>query len=159
MLVYIRYVNVTKVFYFVSILALLLLPILPIIVSCIIGGIISYSSSKFKFKNIAQIIFTTIFLLLVFYLSSNLEKNWNILGQTKSFYLVFPLVADAAKIEEGFVAWNITQPTSNQKMVGLTSTSGSCINTETSFGCFSSGIIRRATSRPSSGRCGSSSIR
>ena len=73
MVVYIRYVSVDTTFYIVSIIALLALPIIPIVISCIIGAVISATSSKFKFKNFAQIIITTIFLLGIFYLSFNIE--------------------------------------------------------------------------------------
>lgn len=88
-LVYVRYVNVTGTFYLVSLLALLLLPIIPVVISCIIGGIISFSSSKFKFKNIAQIVFTMIFLLLVFYMAFNLEN------------LIANIAQNAASINDG----------------------------------------------------------
>lgn len=71
--VYAMTVNVGISYYIVSILALLLLPVVPIVISCFIGAIISASSSKFKYKNIAQIIITTIFLLLVLYASFNVE--------------------------------------------------------------------------------------
>ena len=73
MLVYIRYVNVSWTFYIVSILALLILPVIPIVISCVIGGITAGSSAKFKYKNFAQIVFTTILLLGIMYLSFNLE--------------------------------------------------------------------------------------
>ena len=72
MVVYVQYVNVTWTFYLVSFFTILLLPIVPIVISCIIGGIISYSSSKFKLKNIAQIAITMVFLLAVFLVSFNL---------------------------------------------------------------------------------------
>ena len=81
MVVYIRYANVGISYYIVSFIALLLLPVIPIIISCIIGFIISASSSKFKMKNIAQIIITMIFLLLVFYMSSNIENMIGSLAQ------------------------------------------------------------------------------
>ena len=74
MVVYVRYVEVGVSFYISSLVALLLLPIIPIVISCIIGTIISGTSSKFRFKNIAQIFVTTIFLLVVLYISFNLDK-------------------------------------------------------------------------------------
>ena len=74
MVVYIRYVSVGITFYVSSLIALLLLPIIPIVISCIIGAIISGTSSKFRFKNIAQILITMLFLLVIFYISFNLEK-------------------------------------------------------------------------------------
>ena len=74
MLVYIRYVNVDSTFYLVSLLAILLLPIIPIVISCIIGAIISGTSSKFRLKNVVQIFITILFLLGVMYLSYNIES-------------------------------------------------------------------------------------
>ena len=72
--VYIRYVDVEPIFYLISVIALLLLPIIPIVISCIIGGVISFTSSKFRLKNIAQTVITTIFLIFVLFTSFNLEK-------------------------------------------------------------------------------------
>lgn len=74
MITYIRYVKVTPSYYPVSIIMLLLLPIIPIVLSIIIGMLLSATSTKFKYKNIAQIILTTIILLFVFYISFNLEN-------------------------------------------------------------------------------------
>lgn len=74
MIAYIRYVKVTPSYYPVSIIMLLLLPIIPIVLSIIIGMLLSATSTKFKYKNIAQIILTTIILLFVFYISFNLEN-------------------------------------------------------------------------------------
>ena len=73
MIVYIRYVSVDASFYISSLVALLVLPILPIVISCIIGGTISASSAKFKSKNLVQIILTTVFLLAILYVSYNLD--------------------------------------------------------------------------------------
>lgn len=75
MFVYTRHVNVTITFYIATSIALLLLPIIPIIISCIIGGIITYSVAKFKFKNVFQIVITMSVLLAVFYFSFNFEKQ------------------------------------------------------------------------------------
>ena len=74
MVVYARYVNVGATYYIASFCALVLLPIIPIVISCIIGAVISKTSSKFKLKNLAQIVITTIILLIVFYASFNLEN-------------------------------------------------------------------------------------
>lgn len=74
MWVYTRYVSVGIMYYIISFFALIMLPIIPIVISSVIGGIISFSSSKFKLKNIAQIIITTIMLLIMFYVSLNLKE-------------------------------------------------------------------------------------
>ena len=74
MVAYIRYVPVDWTYYLSSVLALSLLPIIPIVISCIFGGLISLTSSKFKQKNIAQIVITMLILLLVMYASFNLQN-------------------------------------------------------------------------------------
>ena len=81
MCVYARHINVGTEYYIVSLFAILLLPIIPIVISCIVGGIISISSSKFRFKNIVQIIITTVFLLGVFYLSYNIQSLMESIAQ------------------------------------------------------------------------------
>ena len=64
-------------YYLTSFIALLLLPIVPIILSCIVGFIITYLSSRFKGKNIVQTIFTTLLLLCILYFSFNSDNYVN----------------------------------------------------------------------------------
>ena len=71
MVCYAIHTNPNINYYVVSVIGLLLLPIIPILLSCIIGSVISYFSSKFKGKNYAQTIITMIFLLGIMYLSFN----------------------------------------------------------------------------------------
>lgn len=71
MVAYIRWADVGPTYYLVSILSLLLLPIVPIAISCLIGGITSSISSNSKYKNLAEIIVSTIFLLLFVYFTMN----------------------------------------------------------------------------------------
>ena len=79
--VYIRYVKVEFSFYISSLFVLLLLPIIPIIISCILGSFISKISSKFKFKNLVQIVTTVILLLVIFYFSFNTQGLINNFGE------------------------------------------------------------------------------
>ena len=74
MVAYIRYVKVDFTYYIVSFLMLLLLPIIPIIISCVIGFFSASSSTKFKYKNIVQIVITFVIVLLLLYFSFNLEN-------------------------------------------------------------------------------------
>ena len=67
-------VKVGYEYYITSLFMILLLPIIPIFISCVIGLFISFVSTRFKLKNIAQIFITTIFLLVMLYLSYNLES-------------------------------------------------------------------------------------
>ena len=76
-IVYAYYINPGWTYYLVSIIALLVLPIIPVVLSCIIGFLITYLSSMFKGKNIVQTIITMLFILLVFYISYNLEGFTN----------------------------------------------------------------------------------
>ena len=84
MVVYAYYVKVNILYYIVSVIALLLLPIIPITISCIIGGIINSSASKFKHKNFAQTIITILLLVFIFYGSYNLESAIKNLAQNAS---------------------------------------------------------------------------
>ena len=69
--------NIIWTFYLTSAIMLLLLPIIPIVISCIIGALVSSLSSRFKYKNAAQIIISVLFLLGFFYLSMNMEDFYN----------------------------------------------------------------------------------
>ena len=60
-------------FYVISFIALLVLPIIPTIVGCIIGYIIKGVTSKFKSRNIMQVVFTSAMLLAIFYGSFNTQ--------------------------------------------------------------------------------------
>ena len=74
MVAYIRWAdNISWTYYLVSIIGLLLFPIIPIALSCIFGMIISFISTKFKRKNIVQIIVTTVILVgaMAFSFNSN----------------------------------------------------------------------------------------
>ena len=61
-------------YYLVSFIGLLLFPVIPILVSCIVGTLITFISSKFKGKNIAQTVITIGILLLVLYFSYGSDK-------------------------------------------------------------------------------------
>ena len=61
-------------FFLTSFVMILLLPIIPIVISCIIGAIISSVSSRFKFKNFAQTAIAIVLLLAVMYVSFYMDK-------------------------------------------------------------------------------------
>ena len=65
--------NIEWTYYLTSAVMIFVLPIIPIIISCIIGAIISGLSSRFKYKNAAQIIITLIFIVFMMYLYFNLD--------------------------------------------------------------------------------------
>ena len=78
MISYIRWADsITWTYYLTSIIMLLLLPIIPIVLSCIIGVITSSISSKFKFKNLAQIVLSMIFLIGIMLASYNMDSIFN----------------------------------------------------------------------------------
>ena len=78
MLAYIRWAEVLDWTYFlVSIIMLFFLPIIPIVISCIIGAITSGLSSRFKYKNIAQIVISMVFCIGIVYLSMNTNNFYN----------------------------------------------------------------------------------
>ena len=71
---YAKYMNPNIIYYIVSFVGLLLFPIIPILISCIIGAFITFVSSKFKGKNLVQIFITVILVLGIMYFSSNTEN-------------------------------------------------------------------------------------
>ena len=72
-IVYAMYEKPNLSFYILSLIMLVLLPIIPTIVGCIIGYIIKGLSSKFKARNIVQVALTSLMLLLIFYFSFNMQ--------------------------------------------------------------------------------------
>lgn len=74
MIVYAKYMNPDMIYYVVSAIALLLFPIVPILLSCLVGTLITWMASKFKGKNIAQTVMTVSVLLVILYLSYNFES-------------------------------------------------------------------------------------
>lgn len=74
MVIYLRYSAPDFSYYFVSFLAIFLLPMIPVSLACIVGFVISSISVKFKNKNIIQIIVTMIFLLGLFFVSFNMNN-------------------------------------------------------------------------------------
>ena len=61
-------------FFLTSFVMIILLPIIPIVISCIIGVIISSLASRFKFKNFIQIVSTMLVLLLVLLISYYMDN-------------------------------------------------------------------------------------
>ena len=80
MIAYIRWAeNITWTYFLTSIIMLLFLPIIPIILSCILGAITSSLTSRFKYKNAAQIILSMILLVGILLISFNSENIMNYL--------------------------------------------------------------------------------
>ena len=72
MVAYIRWdSNLTWTYYLTSIIMLLFLPIIPIVISMILGAITSSLSSRFKYKNAFQIILSMILVVGIMSLSFN----------------------------------------------------------------------------------------
>jgi len=74
MIVYAIYVKPGMAYYIVSFIGLLIFPIIPILVSCILGTFITYASSRFKGRNYAQTLITMFFLIGILYFSYNFEN-------------------------------------------------------------------------------------
>ena len=78
MIAYIRWDSVNWTYYLTSIIMLIFLPIIPIVISCIIGAIVTSISSHFKYKNLLQVVLTMLIFvgIMVFsYNSDNYLKN------------------------------------------------------------------------------------
>lgn len=71
--VYTIYEKPSIYFYLLSIMMLLLLPIIPTIVGCVVGYMIKLVSSKTKARNIVQVVLTSLILLAFFYISFNMK--------------------------------------------------------------------------------------
>lgn len=83
-IVYAIHTNPNFMYYIVSFIGLLLFPIVPILISCICGTIITFIASKFKGKNIVQTIITVIFILGIMYLSYNFDGLLTNIAQNAS---------------------------------------------------------------------------
>ena len=80
MIAYIRWANnISWTYFLTSFIMLFLLPIIPIVISCIIGSITSSLSSRFKYKNVAQIIISIVFILGIFVISYKMDAFFNYL--------------------------------------------------------------------------------
>ena len=75
MIAYIRWADtINWTYYLTSIIMLFLLPIIPIVLSCFIGVITTSISSRFKYKNMVQIVISMIIILGILFLSYNTES-------------------------------------------------------------------------------------
>ena len=75
MIAYIRWAGSLSISYYItSIVMLLMLPIIPIVISCFIGVITSSISSKFKYKNMFQIILSMAILIGILLVSYDIEN-------------------------------------------------------------------------------------
>lgn len=68
-------------FFLTSFVMIIMLPIIPITISCIIGAIISSISSRFKFKNLVQIIIPFLVIFLVLFGSANMDSIYENLAK------------------------------------------------------------------------------
>ncbi|MBR5389047.1 hypothetical protein IK146_00540 [Candidatus Saccharibacteria bacterium] len=79
MIVYLTRGAITQTFIPVSIVVLIFMPVIPIVLSCLVGAIISAFSSRFKKRTAVQIVFTFIAMVLVmaasFYVSSTMNGS------------------------------------------------------------------------------------
>ena len=71
MINYAVYVHPSTSYYALSAVALLLLPVVPILISCVIGTFITSVASKFKGKNIVQTVLSIAVILVVLIVSYN----------------------------------------------------------------------------------------
>lgn len=91
--VYIYYEHPGISFYLISILMTFLLPIIPTVISSIIGYIIKAVSVKFKAKKIVQTVFTMIIFFGIFYISLNTQAILeNIINNAESINAVIKKV-------------------------------------------------------------------
>lgn len=72
--VYIYFERPDAMFYIITVLMIFLLPIIPTILSSIIGYIVKGISIKFKLKKLLQTILTLVFMISIFFVALNLES-------------------------------------------------------------------------------------
>ena len=60
-----------------TITMLIFLPVIPIVISCLFGAISSSLSSRFKYKNLIQTVLTTAILVVIMFVSMNLDNALN----------------------------------------------------------------------------------
>jgi len=58
-----------------------MLPIIPVTISCIIGAIISSISSRFRFKNLVQVVISMIVIFFFFYLSYSMDSIFDFIAK------------------------------------------------------------------------------
>ena len=73
MAVYAYHVNPSWTYYLSSLIAIFILPIIPIVLSTIIGFVITFLSTKVKRKSIFQTVFSMIIILFCLYLSYGMD--------------------------------------------------------------------------------------
>lgn len=84
MVVYARYTNPDCTYYITSFIGLILFPIIPILLSSLIGTFITFVASKFKGKNIVQTLITVILLIGIMIFSYNIEALVKNIAQNAS---------------------------------------------------------------------------
>lgn len=82
--VYAYFVHPSISYYIVSLLMLILLPIIPIVLSGVMGIITSALSSRFKHKNLLQIVMSFIFIGIVLFFSFNMDSYINNFAENAS---------------------------------------------------------------------------
>ncbi len=96
-IVYLKSVTVNFAFCLLYIFTMFIIPLIPIIISTIIGSIFTGISSKFRFKNIFNTIFMLLFFIGTMYLSFSIQKTTTIdmvnFGKSliKVFNNIYPL--------------------------------------------------------------------
>ena len=83
--VYAMYEKTNLSFYLLSIIMLILLPIIPTMIACVFGYIIKGLTSRFKARNIIQVILTSFILLLIFYASFNMQHMISSVTQNANY--------------------------------------------------------------------------
>ena len=82
MVAYIRWAdNIHWTFFLTSFVMLLMLPIIPIILSCIVGAITSSFTSRFKYKNLFQIVFSMLLCIGILIFSFQMDSLYDYIAK------------------------------------------------------------------------------
>lgn len=89
--VYIINVNTPLIMYLLFFITLFIIPLVPIIISTIIGSILAIVSSKFKKSNIFNIVLSILLLIFIFYISNSVDitNSINLANIGKSMVNIF----------------------------------------------------------------------
>ena len=111
LVVYAMHANVTTTYYLVAITGLILLPVIPIIISSIIGIFTTKTASRFKHKSIVETVIAMSFALVMIFVSFNMQTYMAKIGENANAFndKVYTLYYPIKVFIELLVNFNIVQ--------------------------------------------------
>lgn len=100
LIVYLEHVKTTELFYLLYFLSFILIPIIPIVIATLLGTLINYSASKFKYRSLINILGSIVLVGIMLFLNYKLTiikmddlvlGQVNIIDRLKYFYPIIYL--------------------------------------------------------------------